>query len=280
VSLVLLIHQGNLLREAHAQVPQNVINAPTTVPFPQGVQAINIDGDAMLDVAVISRGNGTLAWFAGQSPGTYGDRSIITDELAEPTRLFSGQVDGAGGPDLIVVDGPSTTEIYWYPNDGTGSFGNKQLLDDPGLFYDEATLVDVEPDGDPDLVVTYDDQIILYQNDGTGRFTKRNIPFNGALLVNKGLVAADLDGDGDVDLATLSFGNGSIPPRLAWHENDGTESFTQQDITTDLNWPASLTAGDVTGDGRLDLVYGAEDASTGDEFLAYHANFRYEPDRR
>ena len=67
-----------------------------------------------------------------------------------------------------------------------------------------------------------------------------------------GVAAADLDGDGDLDLTSSdAFGHDS----LYWLENDGSGNFRRHFITRDD--PERLerhAIGDVDGDGRLDVV--------------------------
>lgn len=70
-------------------------------------------------------------------------------------------------------------------------------------------------------------------------------------VINSYVVVADLDGDGDLDLISASFGDG----RIVWYENiDGAGTFTGGvDIDT-LGSALSVVAADLSGDGNLDLV--------------------------
>ncbi|QSE98791.1 FG-GAP-like repeat-containing protein [Fulvivirga lutea] len=77
--------------------------------------------------------------------------------------------------------------------------------------------------------------------------------------------AADLDGDGDLDVLSASQNNGLI----AWYENDGSGSFgTTQTITTAVFGAISVYAADLDGDGDLDVLSAAE----GGGFIAWHEN--------
>eukprot|EP00505_MAST-04D_sp_SCG-Rhode-Island_P004869 Stramenopile-MAST_4_protein_4869 len=74
------------------------------------------------------------------------------------------------------------------------------------------------------------------------------------------VIAADLDGDGDMDLASASFEDITAPYNggiLAWYENlDGKGKFGPQEIVSTASYVRSVCAADVDGDGDLDLISG------------------------
>lgn len=77
--------------------------------------------------------------------------------------------------------------------------------------------------------------------------------------------AADLDGDGDVDVLSASLNDN----RIAWYENDGSGTFgAQQIITTLVNYAAAVEAVDIDGDGDLDVL----SASSDDDRIAWYEN--------
>ena len=69
---------------------------------------------------------------------------------------------------------------------------------------------------------------------------------------NTGIFASDIDNDGDMDLASTSFGDNKV----AWYENiDGKGTFgPQQNVTTDANGASNIFASDVDNDGDIDLI--------------------------
>lgn len=73
-------------------------------------------------------------------------------------------------------------------------------------------------------------------------------------LAESPVVAGDFDGDGDIDLIGVLI---DPAQRLALMVNDGHGRFTaSQNSVGDPTLPQAITAGDVDGDGDLDLVFG------------------------
>jgi len=69
--------------------------------------------------------------------------------------------------------------------------------------------------------------------------------------------AADVDGDGDMDLLTASYPN----DKVAWYENNGSQTFTERVITTAADGARSVWAADLDGDGDMDVVAALETAN-------------------
>ena len=59
-----------------------------------------------------------------------------------------------------------------------------------------------------------------------------------------------MDGDGDMDVLSASYND----DKIAWYENDGSESFTEHAISTSADAAHSVYAADVDGDGVMDAV--------------------------
>ena len=64
------------------------------------------------------------------------------------------------------------------------------------------------------------------------------------------MFAADVDGDGDMDVLSASGGDAKI----AWYENDGDGNFTEHIISMSLRGGNSVFAADVDGDEDMDVL--------------------------
>ena len=127
---------------------------------------------------------------------------------------------------------------------------------------------DVDGDGDLDVLsASYADcKIAWYENtDGIGNFGPQRVITTAAGQAQS-VYAGDVDGDGDLDVLSAS----SDDDKIAWYENtDGLGNFgPQQVITTGADGARSVYAGDLDGDGDLDVL----SASHADCKIAWYEN--------
>jgi hypothetical protein len=168
-----------------------------------------------------------------------------------------------GDRDLDVLVGSyGDHSIAWYENtDGNGKFGPKQVIAtqaDPSSI----TAADLDGDGDLDVLAavsdfSYGHRIVWYENtDGMGTFSEQRVI--SALEGARSVAAADLDGDGDVDVMSGSVIGLSLAGELVWYENtDGKGGFSPPRAIAPPRIGGGiyhiLTA-DVDSDGDVDVV--------------------------
>jgi hypothetical protein len=89
-----------------------------------------------------------------------------------------------------------------------------------------------------------------------------------AKVGGEGLDVVDVDQDGDLDLVSGSFSDGTI----AWEENDGQQNFTvhvlEKDLNTSGNGVLSIASADLDGDGDIDFISAASERYS----IAWHEN--------
>ena len=236
------------------------------------VQAGDLDGDGDLDLAVGKFGylEGQVTWLRNDGDWSFTETSLL--ELAGTIHTPITDIDADGDLDVLALVSQDWEEIHCFTNDGHGNFTARIIHGSTNRDYGSSGLAvaDVDRDGDPDLVYTNGDGfdystpdarpwhgVQWLENDGRGRFRFHRIGnFAGAYSP----LVIDLDEDGDRDLVCVSGFNNwrdSTAVSLAVFDNDGRQNFTRRDLANTPTHLVVLDAGDLDGDGQLELVTGA-----------------------
>jgi hypothetical protein len=218
--------------------------APTSFPVPDqpvGVAAVDFDGDGDMDLAVAGKRSRTLSIHENQDGRNFTD-SLVLQTPFRMTSVAAGDVDEDGFVDLVGGTGEATS--VWFGN-GSGGFSTPLSYPRPA---DNVRLVDVDGDGDLDLIVGSLDRalITLFLNkDGTGSFH----PPESLTVDFESLACGDFDGDSDIDLAASTTNQLTV---LRQGES-GVQEFARVRHNT-TGRPHGVGAGDFTGDGFPDVV--------------------------
>lgn len=201
---------------------------------------------------------------------------VATDTAAFARADFSRD----GNFDLFIAYNPNVTSasdttpgvFEFYAQRADGSYlKNANMIDNSVGCNNprKAIVADFNGDKRPDVFVAChgidvapfpgeDSYIVLSMADG--KYMSRKV---GNIAFTHGATAADVDGDGDVDVLTASGGG------LTLYKNDGQGVFTVDNTTvpTDLKVPGYYTVEliDTDGDGNLELLAG------GHEFAPFNA---------
>ena len=164
----------------------------------------------------------------------------------EPSlNVMLGDIDGDGDLDALVNDSnaPCNTVLA---NDGTGRFTVVAEFPAP---YDiaGADLMDLDGDGDPDVLGILGGFCIVKINSGSFNFTAGQEFYpTGWYEPSSASTLGDLDGDGDID-AWFTFESSC---RIA--TNNGAGTFTMSPASYPTPHGESTALGDLDGDGDLD----------------------------
>jgi hypothetical protein len=234
----------------------------------------DLNGDRRSDLVVCSYGNrtgvsGKLAWLANRGETNY--EELVLLDRPGATRCFLLDSNRDGHQDILALMAQAKEGVFLFRNDGAGEFTEFPLLaESPAWGGVHLELADLNADGHLDLLTANGDLgdfecppkryhgVRVYLNDGTFKFREAFFfPLNGAYKA----VAADFDLDGDLDIAAISF----FPD----YERSPEESFVYLEHRAKLEFAAhtfpdcergrwlTMNAGDLDGDGDVDLVLGA-----------------------
>jgi hypothetical protein len=144
-----------------------------------------------------------------------------------PVAVAATDLDADGDADLAVADqGTGTTPgaVTILKNRGSGSFFQPTSSPTPaGLLPAGIAAADFDGDSDPDLAVPNfaGDDVTIQKNNGNGGFFVPASSPEPAGDAPDGIVAADFDGDEDMDLAVVNTSSGNVSILV----NNGTGNF-------------------------------------------------------
>ena len=265
----------------------DVAVAGTLTPVRTGLSRVvearpfDFDGEAPLDLLVVEFGwrrTGALRVLLGAGEGGLptGQRVLDPRHGCLATRI--ADFDGDGADDVVAVFAQEHETVdVWYRR-GPGDFEHRQIhrLPDPSWGSSGLDVTDIDGDGDPDVLhcngdtmdsglprPTHGVRVLL--NEGGKVFENREI----ALLPGVSqATAADLDGDGDLDVvacALLPSGGGRPAGTfegMVWIEQTD-EGWRPHTIERDRCEHAAFALADVDSDGRTDIVAGVFQADAG-----------------
>ena len=242
---------------------QNVSSFLTGNPKGMVTSDFNLNGSP--DLAIVSQSSNTVTILSSNfgGPFTTGP-SYPTGNL--PWGIVAADFMGGGYPDLAITNSGDNTITVLLANGG-GTFRPGVTVTLPGVFPSQLVAADFNGDGKIDLAVVNTCgtgaggcfpqaapqgpgtvTILLGNGDGTftispASSTTGNVPFS--------IAAADLNGDGTIDLAIANSGSNNVTLLLG--NGDGTFTPAISSPATG-NAPSAIAIGDFNSDGSLDLA--------------------------
>jgi hypothetical protein len=225
------------------------------------VAAGDLDGDGDLDLVSANSNSNNLTIFFQLAPGTFDPVPLVLGGPGTtdgPGTVRVADLDGDADLDIVSGNGGSRNLTVFFQV-SPGNFGaTPQTLGGPEVTNVPASIAaaDLDDDGDVDLVSANQNSndLTLFFQQAPGIFgNPLALGGTGVTDLLSGLTAADLDGDGDMDLVSAN------------QNGDDLTVFFQQlpgsfgnplDLggTGVTDRPSGVTAADLDADGDLDLV--------------------------
>lgn len=220
----------------------------------------DLNGDGSLDLVVsndrpdrkvicLNDGRGAF-----RSAGTFGRPEWSTRYITV------ADLNGDARPDIIVANRSSNparpVPCFVCLNDGQGAFPTEVSL--PTQSATIVVAADLDADGKIDLFVPHRDggQSLIFWNDGSGKFPAAPVPVGPKVSNVRAAVAADVDGDGRIDLVVGDANTG-----MFLYRGEGRRAFGEpQALGEKSGAPYSIGVMDMNRDGKPDLVVGRQQA--------------------
>jgi len=263
-----------------AKMDYPVGESPTTV------WVADLDGDTDGDIATgswarFSNPSKTVSVLKNNGDGSFTNR-VKYVAGNNPQRLITLDIDGDGNQDIITANNEAWTDsseiVSVLKNNGDGTFANGMGYGADSSSQNFAISIcgsDFDGDGDKDLAVAVQrypasSVVSVFENDGAGNFGPRinyvvgNYPHY--------VYAADLDNDGDDDLAVAYSAYAGEFGKISVLKNNGDGTFApRMDYPTGA-FPVSLMAKDIDRDGNKDIISATYDYDGGATILKNKGN--------
>lgn len=233
----------------------NTFGGGTTYPTcgasgagPSAVLATDLNHDGYPDIVVACTAAKTVQVFLNTGAGGFGTgiSYVIT---GSPVALVAGDFVGNGHIDIAAAQSGGNVAIL------TNTTGNGTLATTYATASGTLSGIaagDFNKDGYLDLAVSdsANNTVHVLTNSGSGTFTQHGTYSTGTGSKPSGIVAADFNNDGNIDVATSNSGTNTATVLLG----NGTGTLTAQTPQATGTDPIAIVTTDVNSDGNPDVV--------------------------
>jgi len=261
---------GRLTWRSKSSPEAKFTNIFDSLTRPVQILKADLNGDKKMDFLICEFGNlkGQLAWKENLGNDKYSTHILRSSPGAIKAYITDYNHDGL--PDIWALFAQGDECIMLFTNMGNGQFEAKKIAQFPAVYgstYFE--LDDFNHDGFPDILYTCGDNadyspilkpyhgIYVFLNDGINHFKQRYFfPMHGCFKA----MARDFDGDGDLDIAAISFFpdfKHAPEESFFYLENKGEFRFQPYTIpqAAEGRW-LTMDVGNFFGSGKQDIVLG------------------------
>jgi hypothetical protein len=253
---------GVLLGNGNGSFRPVVTYSTGATSAPADIAIADVNGDGKLDLLTANYYTGTAGVVLGNGNGTFqAAATYSTGAGSTPFGIAAADVNNDGKIDLLTANYNSNTVALLLGN-GDGTFRAVTTLTVvAGSLPTDIAIADVNGDGKLDLLTANYNTgtACILLGTGSGTFQSAASYSTGAGSRPFGIAAADINGDGKLDLLTAS-GNGTAGALLG--NGDGSFQAATNYSTGSNSGSSDIAVADVNGDNKLDLLTANSNSNT------------------
>ena len=211
------------------------------------LDTLDSDADNDLDIVASSSTGHEVFFIENIGAGIFSNSVLIESGFLSANGIGTADLNGDNNPDIYVK---SNTALKWYQNLGSNTFSSGILVSDSLVGSFRSHAVDVDFDGDLDLVSSdyNSDLTVWFENDGFGNLSSEKTL---SQFFMTRFFSINVDGNPNEEL--IMGGENSM---LSWVDYLGSNNFTHPHFITSPGAMLSAHFGDMDNDGDLDVLSG------------------------
>lgn len=227
--------------------------------FARGLHVDDLDGDGDIDLLYAADEGEEVGWFENLGGGSFAPAVAIGTEQDGAHAIATFDVEGDGDVDVVLGSFRAVGALVWFEQLPDGRFAEGRPLTDQLGYAVHITSGDLDGDGDEDVLAAalLENRVAWIENLGDGTWGLP-VTLDGTATTAHAVLAYDIDLDGDLDVASAARDANEV----VWFENLGAGVFSTKTVLGigSIRAPVSVAAGDLDGDGDIDLTAIAEES--------------------
>ena len=213
---------------------------------PRGITTLDVDGDGDIDIVSTNAASSNAMIWLNNGNGIFNAPITVQPGITQEWSVQADDLNGDGIFDLVFG---GSTQVRVMLGNGTTTFTTNSTATAAARCW-QMNLADSDGDGDVDVFVVcaFADVAQIFKNNGSGSLSSGTSYATDDFPLASDL--GDLDGDGDLDWITSSYGGDWF---IFTNTGEGTFEFFSE-IDAPVAASCSLPV-DMDNDGDLDLVF-------------------------